>query len=136
MSKRSELIDRMIASTPDWRGETLAELRRVIHEADPEITEDVKWIRPSNPLGSAVFEHNGMVCLGILLKERVRLSLAEGAKLPDPGRLFNAQLEGSKSRAIDFYEGDRLDELALKALIRAGVEHNLAKVKPARKKEF
>jgi hypothetical protein len=135
MPKRSELIDHMIASTPDWRGATLAELRRVIRKADPEITENVKWIWPSNPLGSAVFEHNGMVCLGILLKERVRLSLAEGAKLPDPAKLFNAQLESSKSRAIDFYEGDRLDEAALKALIRAGVEHNLAKVKPARKRE-
>src|SRR5512139_4125259 len=100
MPNRSEQIDDIIASTPDWRGATLAELRRVIHEADPEITEEVKWRRPSNPMGSAVFEHNGIVCIGILLKERVRLSLAGGASLPDPDKLFNAQLEG-KSRAID-----------------------------------
>ena len=134
MPNKSEHIDAMIANTPDWRGATLAELRRVIHEADPEITEEVKWRRPSNPMGSAVFEHNGIVCMGVLLKERVRLVLAEGASLPDPDKLFNAQLEGNKSRAIDFYQGETLNEAALKALIRQGVEHNLAKVKPARKK--
>jgi hypothetical protein len=135
MPNRSEQIDDMIANAPDWRRATLAELRRVIHEADPEITEQVKWRRPSNPMGSAVFEHNGIVCIGVLLKERVRLGLAEGASLPDPDKLFNAQLGGNKSRAIDFYEGDKLNEAALKALIRAGVEHNLAKVKPSRKKK-
>jgi len=134
MPNRSKHIDEMITNTPDWRGATLAELRRVIHEADPEIIEEAKWRRPSNPMGSAVFEHNGIVCIGVLLKERVRLVLAEGASLPDPDKLFNAQLEGNKSRAIDFYEGDALNEAALKSLIRAGVEHNLAKVKPARKK--
>jgi hypothetical protein len=134
MPDRSEQIDDMIANTADWRGATLTELRRVIHEADPEIMEGVKWRRPSNPMGSAVFEHNGIVCIGVLLKERVRLALAEGASLPDPEKLFNAQLEG-KSRAIDFYEGDNLNEAALKALISAGVEHNLAKVKPSRKKK-
>jgi hypothetical protein len=133
MPNRSEHIDDMITNTPDWRGATLAELRRVIHEADPEITEVVKWRRPSNPMGSAVFERNGIVCIGILLKERVRLSLAEGASLPDPNKLFNAQLKGNRSRAIDFYMGDTLNEAALKALIRAGVEHNLVKVKPTRK---
>jgi len=134
MPNKSEHIDAMIANTPDWRGATLAELRRVIHEADPDIAEEVKWRRPSNPMGSAVFEHNGIVCMGVLLKERVRLVLAEGASLPDPDKLFNAQLEGNKSRAIDLYVGDTLNETALKALIREGVEHNLAKVKPARKK--
>ena len=133
MSKRSEEIDFMIQNTPDWRGAALAELRRVIHEADPEISEAVKWKRPSNPLGSAVFERNGFVCMGVLLKERVRLVLAEGASLPDPDKLYNAQLEGSKSRAIDFYQGQALNEPAIKALVRAGVEFNLAKVKPARK---
>ena len=133
MPSLSKHVDEMIANTPDWRGATLAELRRVIHEADPEITEEVKWRRPSNPMGSAVFEHNGIVCIGVLLKERVRLSLADGASLPDPKKLFNAQLEGNKSRAIDFYENDTLNEAALKTLVRAGVEHNLAKAKPARK---
>jgi len=135
MPSRSKDVDEMIANTPDWRGATLAELRRVIHEADPENTEEVKWRRPSNPMGSAAFEHNGIVCIGILLKERVRLSLAEGASLPDPKKLFNAQLNGKKSRAIDFYQGDTLNEAALKTLVRAGVEHNLAKVKRARKKK-
>ena len=131
MPSRSKHIDDIIANNPDWRGTTLAELRRVIHEGDPDIAEDVKWRRPGNPMGSAVFEHNGMVCIGVVLKERVRLVLAEGARLTDPKKLFNAQLEGNKSRAIDFYEGDTLNEEALKALVRAGVEYNL--VKAARK---
>lgn len=132
MPGRSELIDTMIAATPDWRGETLARLREIIHVADPDVIEDVKWIRPANPLGSAVFEHSGIVCVGVILKERVRLGFWEGASLPDPHAIYNAQLEGNKSRAIDFYRGDDLRESALTSLIRAGVEHNLAKVKPAR----
>lgn len=134
MPSRSELIDEMIAKTPDWRGETLAQLRQVIHAADPDIVEDVKWRRPANPAGSAVFEHNGIVCVGVVLKERVRLSFMEGASLPDPHGLYNAQLEGNKSRAIDFYEGVALPGADLTALIHAGVERNLAKAKPARKK--
>jgi hypothetical protein len=134
MPSRSGLMDDMIAKTPDWRGETLARLREVIHAVDPEIVEDVKWRRPANPIGSAVFEHGGIVCIGVILKERVRLGFWEGASLPDPQGLYNAQLEGNKSRAIDFSEGDDLDESALMALIRAAVEHNLAKGKPARKK--
>ena len=132
MPDRSQQIDEMIAKTPDWRGAALAELRRVIHVADPDVTEVVKWRRPSNPMGSAVFEHNGIVCMGVLLKERVRLVLAEGASLPDPDHLFNAQLKGKKARAIDFYEGDTLREEALMALIRAGVAHNQTKAKPGR----
>ena len=126
MSNPSELIDELIAKTPDWRGATLAKLRRIIHDADPEITEELKWRRPSNPMGSPVFEHNGIVCIGVILKERVRLSLNGGASLPDPHGLFNAMLEG-KTRAIDFYEGDTMDEAAIKALVRSGVERNLAK---------
>jgi hypothetical protein len=133
MPSRSELIDEMIAKTPAWRGETLARLREVIHIADPDIVEDVKWRRPANPIGSAVFEHNGIVCVVVILKERVRLGLWDGASLPDPHGLYNAQLEGNKSRAIDFYEGDDLRQGALTDLIHAGVELNLAKVKPARK---
>ena len=134
MPNLSQEIDEMIANTPDWRAATLAELRRVVHSADPEIMEAVKWRRPSNPMGSAVFEHNGIVCMGVLLKERVRLVLAEGASLPDPEKLFNAQLRGNKSRAIDFYEGETLPEDALSALIRAGVEKNLAEGKRGRKR--
>ena len=131
MPNPSELIDEMITKTHDWRGATLAKLRRIIHEADPEITEEVKWKRPSNPMGAPVWEHNGIVCIGGILKERVRLTLVAGASLADPQKLFNAMLKG-KSRAIDIYEGDKLNETALKALIRSGVEHNLAKVKPAK----
>jgi hypothetical protein len=131
MSNPTELIAEMIAKTPDWRGDTLAKLRKVIRDADPEITEEVKWKRPSNPMGAPVWEHNGIVCIGGILKERVRLTFVAGSSLPDPQKLFNAMLKG-KSRAIDIYEGDKLNETALKALIRSGVEHNLAKVKPAR----
>lgn len=131
MPNSSELIDEMIAQTPDWRGAILAKLRRIIHEADPGITEEVKWRRPSNPMGVPVWEHNGIVCIGGILKERVRLTLAAGASLPDPQKLFNAMLKG-KSRAIDICESDKLNETALKALIRSVVERNLAKVKPAK----
>ena len=131
MPKPSEPIDDMIAKTPDWRGATLAKLRKIILDADPEIIEEVKWRRPSNPMGVAVWEHNGIVCFGGILKERVRLTLVAGASLPDPQKLFNAMLNG-KSRAIDIYEGDKLNETALKTLVRSGVEHNLAKVKPTK----
>ncbi len=135
MTGRSADIDKMIAVTTDWRGGTLAALRNVIHDADPAITEAVKWKRPGNPLGAAVFEHDGIVCMGVLLKNSVRLVLAEGASLPDPAKLFNAQLQGNKSRAIDFGESDPLRKTALKALVRAGVKYNLAKATSARKKK-
>jgi hypothetical protein len=129
MPKPSELIDEMIARTPDWRGATLAALRKLIHEADPEIVEEVKWKRPSNPLGAPVWEHNGIVCIGGILKESVRLTLVQGASLSDPRKLFNAMLIGNKARAVDFYDGDKLNAIALRALIRSGVEHNLAKAR-------
>jgi hypothetical protein len=132
MSNPSGLIDEMIAKTPDWRGTAFASLRGIVHEADPDIVEEVKWRRPSNPMGAPVFEHAGIVCTGAFLKGRVRLTFASGAELQDPAGLFNAALEGNKMRAIDFYEGDRVDAAALKALVRAGVEHNLAKAKPSR----
>lgn len=135
MPSRSVHIDAMIASTPGWRGATLAELRAIVHEADPEITEDVKWRRPGNPLGAAVFEHDGMVCIAILLKERVRLVLAQGASLPDPKKLFNAQLAGNRTRGIDFREGEPLRKAAVKALVRAGVRYNVDRAKPARRKK-
>ena len=126
-------VDELIATALDWRGATLAKLRKIIHDADPEIAEDVKWRRPSNPLGSAVWEHDGIVCIGIILKERVRLSFVAGASLPDPKRLFNAQLLG-RSRAIDVSEGEVLDQPALKALVRAGVAHNLARPRSAKER--
>ena len=128
---RAGPVDELIAKTPDWRGPMLARLRKIVHEADPEMAEDTKWKRPSNPLGSAVWSHDGMVCVGIILKERVRLSFSAGSSLPDPKKLFNAQLLG-KSRAIDFSQNEKLDEQALKALVKAGVKHNLAKTRPAK----
>jgi hypothetical protein len=121
----------MIAKTPDWRGATLAKLRKIIRDADPEMIEEVKWRRPSNPMGAPVWEHNGIVCIGNILKETVRLTFNAGATLPDPKKLFNARLESSKARAIDIYERDKLNVAALKALIRSGVEYNRAKGKPA-----
>jgi len=128
---RAGPVDQLIAKTPDWRGAMLAKLRKIVHDADPEIAEDVKWKRPSNPLGSAVWSHNGMVCVGIILKERVRLSFSAGSSLPDPKKLFNAQLLG-KSRAIDVDQNERLDERALTAIVKAAVAHNLAKARPAK----
>ena len=131
MPDPNELIDEMIQQTPDWRGAALAEFRRVIHDADPEIVEEWKWVRPRSS-GTPVWEHDGIVCFGGILKERVRLTLWVGASLPDPQGLFNAMLEGNKSRAVDIYEGDEINESALRALVRSGVEYNLAKVKPPR----
>jgi hypothetical protein len=133
MPESTDPIDDLIAKSPDWRGATLAKLRKVIHDADPEIIEEVKWRRPSNPMGAPVWEHNGIVCVGNILKERVRLTFNAGAMLPDPQKLFNARLNSKTARAVDFYEGDDLRQGALTDLIRAGVELNLAKVKPARK---
>ena len=130
--KRAGPVDELIAKTPDWRGAMLAKLRTIVREADPEIAEDVKWKRPSNPLGSAVWSHDGMVCVGIVLKERVRLGFSAGSSLPDPKKLFNAQLLG-KSRAIDVSRNEKLDEPALKAIVKAAVAHNFAKARPAKK---
>ncbi len=132
MPNPTELIDDLIAKTPDWRGATFAKLRKIIHDADPEITEELKWRRPSNPMGAPVFSHEGDVCLMVIFKNKVKMTFPEGASLPDPDKLFNDELEGNKWRAIDIYEGDKINESALKALIRSGVEHNLAKVKPAK----
>jgi hypothetical protein len=122
-------VDELIAKTPDWRGAMLAKLRKIVRRTDPEIAEDVKWKRPTNPLGSAVWSHDGMVCVGIILKERVRLSFSAGSSLPDPKKLFNAQLLG-KSRAIDVSQNEKLDEQALMAIVKAAVEHNRAKTRP------
>jgi len=127
----SELIDDLIAKTPDWRGATFAKLRKIIRDADPEITEEWKWVRPRSQ-GTPVWEHHGIVCIMGIFKDKVKLTLYAGASLPDPQKLFNSMLEGNKARAIDIYKGDKLNESGLKALIRSGVEHNLAKVKPAK----
>jgi hypothetical protein len=130
MPTHNTVIDEIIENTPGRRGEMMKLLRRLIHEADPDIVEENKWKRPSNSLGTPTFEHNGIVCMVMALKGRVRLTMNDGAALPDPKHLYNAMLNG-KSRAIDFPEGSTIDEAAVKAIIRAGVEMQLAK--PAKK---
>jgi hypothetical protein len=120
----SELIDEKLRAMGDWRGATLAKLRRLIREADPEVVEAVKWRKPSNPSGVPVWEHAGMLCTGETYKDKVKLTFAKGASLADPKLLFNASLEGGTRRAIDFHEGDEIDESAFKALIREAVAAN------------
>ncbi|HYM39244.1 MAG TPA: DUF1801 domain-containing protein [Thermoplasmata archaeon] len=124
MPTRSPDVDAIIDATPDERGIILAQLRDAIHAADPEIVEAVKWRKPSSPLGAAVFEHDGIICILIPLRGRVRVSFAAGASLPDPKKLFNAQLNGM-SRAIDFPVGGRIDVAGLEALVRAGVKQRI-----------
>ena len=120
----SQLIDARIAALGDWRGETLARVRSLINEADREVVEEVKWRKPSNPLGVPVWSHGGIICTGETYKDKVKLTFAKGAALADPSRLFNSSLEGNTRRAIDFHEGDTIDEKAFKALIRAAVALN------------
>jgi hypothetical protein len=123
----SGLIDAKIAAMDDWRGETLAHLRRLIREADPDVVEEVKWRKPPNPSGVPVWSHVGMICTGETYKNKVKLTFAKGASLPDPAKLFNASLEGGTRRAIDIGDGESIDEAAFKALIRAAVALNLGK---------
>jgi hypothetical protein len=123
----SGLIDAKIAAMDDWRGETLARMRRLIREADPDVVEEVKWRKPSNPSGVPVWSHRGMICTGETYKDKVKLTFAKGASLPDPARLFNSSLEGGTRRAIDIGEGESIDEAAFKALVRAAVGLNLGK---------
>ena len=120
----SKLIDAKIAALGDWRGEALARVRKIIKQADPDVVEDVKWRKPSNPMGVPVWEHDGIICTGETYKAAVKLTFARGAALDDPSGLFNSSLEGNTRRAIDFHEGDRIDEKALKALVRAAVALN------------
>ena len=120
----SALIDEKIRSMADWRGAMLAKLRRLIREADPEVVETVKWRKPSNPAGVAVWEHSGMICTGEIYKDKVKLTFARGASIPDSKGLFNASLEGGTRRAIDFRDGDEVDGDALKALVSEAVALN------------
>jgi len=128
----SEEIDRKIASLGDWRRATFARVRRLIREADPGIVEEVKWRKPSNPLGVPVWEHAGMICTGELYRDKVKLTFARGAALEDPARLFNSGFAGGTRRAIDMHEGEEIDGEAFKALIREAVAMNLAHKKPAK----
>jgi hypothetical protein len=129
MESPSALIDAKIEALGDWRAKTFARVRKLIHEADPEIVEELKW------MGTPVFSHGGIVCTGETYKKAVKLTFAKGAALKDPSGLFNSSLDGSLRRAIDIHEGEKLDEAALKDLIRAAVALNLtgkSKPKPRR----
>ncbi len=119
----SERIDQLIAETTDWRGKTLSSVRKAILEADREIIEEWKW------MGSPVWSRDGIIAVGNAHKEKVKLTFSHGASLPDPDKIFNAGLEGKVWRSIDFFEGDKIDERALKNLIRAAVEYNQSKPK-------
>ncbi len=125
----SRQIDAKIKKLGDWRGETLARVRKLIKRADPDVVETVKWKKPSNPLGVPVWEHDGIICTGETYKAAVKLTFAWGASLKDPSGLFNASLEGGTRRAIDFHAGGKIDEKALQALIRAAVALNVAKAR-------
>ena len=122
----SRLIDAKIASMSDWRGAALARIRRLIKEADPDVAEEVKWRKPSNPGGVPTWSHAGIICTGETYRDKVKLTFARGAALDDPTGLFNASLDGGTRRAIDIREGDAIDEPAFKALIREAAAANLA----------
>ena len=125
----AKLIDAKIAKLGDWRADLFKQVRALIHEADPAVVETVKWRKPSNPLGVPIWEHDGILCTGETYKDKVKLTFAYGASLPDPSGLFNSSLDGNVRRAIDFHEGDKINAKALKALIRAAVALNKAKAK-------
>ena len=128
----ARLIDARIKKLGDWRGETLARIRTLIKQADPDVVEEVKWRKPSNAmLGVPVWEHDGIICTGETYKAVVKMTFAKGASLDDPSGLFNSSLEGNTRRAIDLHEGDKINEKALKSLVRAAVDLNTsAKKRP------
>lgn len=119
----SELIDKRIAELADWRGKMLANLRKAIHAADPEIVEEWKW------MGSPCWSHDGLICVANAHKDKVKVTFAQGARLPDPDKLFNNGLKGNRWRALDLYEGDKINERALKNMIRDAAVHNAAERK-------
>jgi hypothetical protein len=123
----SQLIDGKIAGLGDWRGEMLARIRTLIKEADPDVVEEVKWRKPSNPSGVPTWSHAGLICTGETYKDKVKLTFARGASLDDPSGLFNSSLDGGTRRAIDFREGDPVDEEALQGLVRQAVLFNLSR---------
>src|SRR2546430_2022378 len=120
-SEGSQLIDAKIATLGDWRGETLTRIRSLIQDADPGVLEEVKWRKPSNPLGVPTWSHAGILCTGETYKDKVKLTFARGASLDDPSGLFNSSLDGGTRRAIDIHDGGRIDGQAFKALIRKAV---------------
>ena len=122
----AKLIDEKIAGLGDWRGETLARVRAAIKAADPEVVEEVKWRKPSNPSGVPTWSHAGIICTGETYKDKIKLTFARGAALQDPSKLFNASLDAGTRRAIDIRQGETIDEKALQALIKEAVAVNLA----------
>ena len=124
----SKLMDKRIRELGDWRGKTLSKVREIIKEADPDVVEEWKWVKPTNP-GTPVWSHNGGICTGETYKNVVKLTFFKGAALNDPSGLFNSSLGGKVRRAIDFHEGEKIDEEALKTLVRAAVTLNESKAK-------
>jgi hypothetical protein len=133
LESASAFIDNKIKELGDWRGETLAHVRRLIHDADPDIQEEWKWVKPTSP-GTPVFSHDGGVCTGESHKQVVKLTFFRGASIQDPKKLFNSSLEGNMRRAIDIREGEKIDEAAFRQLIRAAVAANSAARAPSSKK--
>ena len=126
----SEDVDAKIAELSDWRGKTLARIRTLIREADPEMSEAIKWRKPSNPSGVPVWEHDGILCTGETYRDKVKLTFAQGASIDDPSKLFNSSLDAGIRRAIDIREGKEPDAEAFKNLIRAAAAVNGAKARP------
>ena len=129
----SELIDKRIAELGDWRGETLSRMRKLVKQADPDVVEEVKWVKATSP-GTPTWSHDGIVCTGEPYKSVVKLTFAKGASLKDPAKLFNSSLEGNVRRAIDIHEGEEVDADAFEALIRAAVALNTSVGKSGRGK--
>jgi hypothetical protein len=127
-------IDMTVAELGDWRGETLSRMRKLIREADPDVVEEVKWVKPSNPAGVATWSHDGIVCTAETYRTTVKLTFTNGASLEDPSDLFNSSLGGNTRRAIDIHEGQEVDARAFKALIRAAVDFNTARAKAKSKR--
>ena len=125
----SQQIDAIIKKLTDWRGTTLSLLRSLIKKADPALVEEVKWKKPSNPMGVPVWSHDGIICIGEALKNAVRLTFPKGARLRDPNKLFNTRLDSNTVRAIDLHEGDTINQTRLSALIREAVRLNRSKIR-------
>ena len=123
----SQAVDQKIASLPDWRGAMLQRIRELIKQAVPDVVEEVKWRKASNPLGVPTWSHDGIICTGETYREKVKLTFARGAALEDPAKLFNSSLDGNARRAIDFFENEKIDEGALAALVKAAASLNSSK---------
>jgi hypothetical protein len=122
----TQLIDEKIANITDWRGVTLGRMRELIRQADPDAVEEIKWRKPTNPGGVPTWSHAGIICTGEIYKAKVKLTFAKGARLEDPAGLFNGSLNGGTMRAIDIHEGEKVDEEAFKAIVKAAVALNAA----------